>query len=108
MILNNPQLNSKATRNRFLRDITGTKQGGNNQVRRLIELVREGGQIAMLLLKLLKLSKKVKVLALEREDLLRERRDLIIQKRDLHIEKVDHVFAQASGAADKMGFVGNL
>ena len=83
MILRNSKLYSQMSGNILLGNIPRTKQRINNPVRRGVETIREWGQIALLLLKLFKLSKKVKVLALERENLLRERRDLIVQKREL-------------------------
>ena len=98
MILNNPKLKSKLLGDSLLRDIPSPKQHIYNPVRRVIEPIREWGQIALLLLKLFKLSKKVKILTLERENFLRERRDLVIQKRDLQAEKVDNVFAESCGA----------
>lgn len=103
MILRNSKLNTEVTRNGLLGYITVPKQRGHNSVRRVIESIREWGQIALLLLKLFKLSKKVEVLTLERENLLRERRDLLIQKRDLQVEKVDHVFAESRSADNAEG-----
>ena len=83
MILRNSKLYSQMSGDILPGNIPRTKQRINNPVRRGVETIREWGQIALLLLKLFKLSKKVKVLALERENLLRERRDLIVQKREL-------------------------